>query len=344
MKFDLKIVFKGILIALCIFIAILLTARWIDRIFFRPQSVFARTVKGFEEQKDQIQILFMGQSDMKYAIISQAMPYKSYNFADLGGNYIGMYFKLKYYIDQMPRLKILVLGLPLPIFSSTRLNWAERRHFSLSNDFSYGYITNQDFRELYRMKGFIVVKQKISSFSPLLDKAQFKLFWRNLKKLIRNQPIQKTVVQDGYIRVLGSAVIEGQAEQRIQSHFGESHKNDFDKDLLSYFERILILCHQRGVKVVTLMIPTTDYFLKHAEKYITKDALYEKVLTNPKLSPYIYKHLDYLDLYAKDHALFVDADHLNYKGATVFSERIASELSKIMEEIHQKTSALTNPL
>ncbi len=333
MKFDLKIVIKGILIALCIFIGILLAARWVDRIFFRPESVFARTVKGFEEQKGQIQVLFMGQSDMKYAIIPKVMPFKSYNFAELGEGYIGNYLKLKYYIDEMPHLKMVVLSFSLPSFSSTRLNWAERRNFSMSNYFSYGYITHQDFKELYKTRGFIVVSQKISSFSPLLDKAQVRYFWRNLKKLIRNQPIQKTVMENGYIKVPVSAVIEEQAEQRIQGHFDKSHKNDFDKDLLSYFERILVLCHQRGVKVVTLMTPTTDYYIKHAEKYVTRSALYEKVLTNPKFSPYIYRNLDYLDFYAKDHTLFVDADHLNHKGATIFSERIASELSKIMEQI-----------
>ena len=332
MKFDLRVVLKGVVIALCIFVAILLVARGMDRIFFRPESVFARTVKGFEEQKDRIQILFMGQSDMKYAIIPKAMPYKSYNFAELGEGYIGNYLKLKHYIDQMPRLKVVVLGLSLPSFSSTRLNWAERRNFSMSHYFSYGYVTPQDFKELYKMKGLIVVSQKISSFSPLLDRAQFRFFWRNFKKLIRNQPIQKTDMEDGYIKVPVSGVIEGQAEQRIQGHFNASPKNDFDKDLLSYFERILLLCHRRGVKVVTLMIPTTDYYIKHAEKYMTKSAIYEKVLSNPRFSPYITKHLDYLDLYAKDHALFVDADHLNQKGATLFSERVASELSKVMEE------------
>ncbi|NWG03544.1 MAG: hypothetical protein HXY44_11885 [Syntrophaceae bacterium] len=310
-----------------------------DRILFRPESVFARTVRGFEEQKDQIQILFMGQSDMKYAIIPKVMPYKTYNFAELGENYIGNYLKLKYYIDQMPNLKIVVLGISLPSFSSTRLNWAERRHFSMFNYFSYGYIPYQDFKELYKTKGPIVVSQKISSFSPLLDKAQFRFFWRNIKKWIRGQPIQKTVMEDGYIKVPGSAVIEEQAMQRIQGHFDESHKNDFDKDLLSYFERILILCHQRGVKVVTLMIPTTDYYIKHAEKYVTKSAFYEKILTHPRFSPYITKHLDYLDFYAKDHHLFVDADHLNHKGATIFSERIALNLSTVMEQIQNPSSS-----
>jgi len=335
MKFDLKIVLKGILIALCIFVAILLAARFMDRIFFRPESVFSRTLKGFEEQKDQIQILFMGQSDMKYAIVPKAMPFKSYNFADLGENYIGTYLKLKYHIDQMPRLKMIVLGLSLPNFSSARMNWMERRNFTLSNYFSYGYITHQDFKELYKMKGFMVVGQKISSFSPLLDRAQFKFFQKNLKKWIRNEPIHKTTIEDGYIRVLGSGVTEGLAEQRVHSHFDGNNKDDFDRDLLSYFEKILILCHQRGIKVVTLMIPTTDYYLKYSEKYIDKAALYEKVLRNPKFSPYIYKNLDYLNLYVEDRTLFVDADHLNHKGATAFSERIASELSKIIESIQK---------
>jgi hypothetical protein len=316
--------------------AILLAARWIDRIFFRPESVFARTVRGFEEQKDQIQILFMGQSDMKYAIIPKIMSYPSYNFADLGENYIGNYLKLKHHVDQMPRLKIVVLGLSLPSFSSARLNWNERRNFSLSNYFNYGYITYQDFKELYKMKGSIVLRQKISSISPLLEKAQFRFFWRNMKKLIRNQPIQKTVIEDGYVKVSGSAVMEGLVARRVDTHFQKGDQDEFDKDLLFYFERILILCHQRGIKVVALMIPTTDYYLKQAEKYMTKDVLYEKVLMNPKYRPYIYRHLDYLDLYAKNHDFFIDADHLNYQGATVFSERIASELSKVMEEIHQK--------
>ena len=130
MKFGLKIILKGILIALCIYVGIILAARYIERILFRPESTFARTVKGFEAQKDQIQILFLGQSDMKYAIIPKAMPHKSYNFAELGENYIGLYLKLKHYIDEMPRLKIVVLPLPLESFASGRMDWIGQGYFS----------------------------------------------------------------------------------------------------------------------------------------------------------------------------------------------------------------------
>jgi hypothetical protein len=177
-----------------------------------------------------------------------------------------------------------------------------------------------------------VIKQKLTSFSPVLDRSQQRIFWENVWRLINKKPIERTVIQDGYqpIRLKG-IVNEKVASWTIQRHFRGD--NIFDKDLLLYFEKILTLCHERGIKVVTLAVPMTDYYIEQAEKYITKATLYEKVFSNPKFSYYIYKHLDYLGLYAKDHSLFIDADHMNHEGATAFSRLVASDLSKVMEEI-----------
>ena len=332
MKFGLKIILKGILIALCIYVGIILAARYIERILFRPESTFARTVKGFEAQKDQIQILFLGQSDMKYAIIPKAMPHKSYNFAELGENYIGLYLKLKHYIDKMPRLKIVVLPLPLESFASGRMDWIGQGYFPPY--FSYGYVTHQDFKELYNIMGFDVVRQKMASFSPMMDKRRMKIFWRNMRKFIRNEPIRMSEIEDGYFYSTPLSVLkEEHAIEKVGEYFRK--ENDFEKNLLSYFEKILILCHDRKVKVVTLTLPVADYYLKHAEKYVSKASLYEKVFLNPKFSPYIFKHIDCLELYAKDHSLFTDVEHLNYEGATLFSQRMASELSEVMEQIQK---------
>ncbi len=333
MKFDLKIIIKGIAIALCICIGIILAARVIDRTLFRPKSLFARTVKGFEAQKDQVQILFLGQSDMKYAIIPKAMPYKSYNFAEFGENYIGLYLKLKHYIDEMPRLRLVVLPLPLESFATGRARWIEKNYFP--QYFSYGYVTREDFKELYKIMGFDVVRPKTASLSPMLDKMQVRIFWKNIRKFIRNKRIEISKIEDGYFYSTPfSGVKEKHAIEKVHDYFRE--ENDFDKDLLSYFEKILILCHDRKVKVVTLTLPVTDHFLKYAEKYVSKADLYEKVLLNPKLSPYIFKHIDCLELYAKDHSLFIDVDHLNEKGAILFSQRIAREFAELMQQI-QKT-------
>lgn len=326
MKFDLKIVVKGILIALFIFIAVLLLVEVADRALFRSKSIFGRTVKDFEKQKSEIQILFLGQSDMKRAVIPEAMPFKAYNFAELGESFIETYYKLKYYIEEMPSLKVVVLPLPLASFSSFRTDRINSKYYS------YGYISFRDLWELYQTKGLLVVRQKIMSLSPLLDPGQMRVFWKNVRRLIKKEPIERAVIQEGYHRMtLKGIVNEKVATRSVQRHFRGD--NIFDKDLLLYFEKILTLCHQRGIKVVTLMTPVTDYYLKHAEKHVTKATLYEKVFSNPNLSRYIYKHLDYLNLYAKDHALFADGEHLNHEGAVAFSGLIVSDLSKIMGEI-----------
>ena len=326
MNFDLKIVIKGIFIAFCVFIAILLLVEVAERALFRPKSIFGRTVKEFEKEKGEIQILFLGQSDMKRAVIPELMPFKAYNFAELGESYIETYFKFKYYIDEMPSLRVVILPLPLGSFSSFR---ADRIG---NNYYSYGYISFRDLWELYQIKGTLVIGQKLASLSPMLDRNQMRTFWKNVRRLIKKQPIERAVIQEGYhLMTMKGIVNEKVAIKTIQRHF---YGHDiFDKDLLLYFEKILALCQTRGLKVVTLTTPMTDYYIKHAEKYITQAALYEKIFANPKFSSYIYKHLDYLNLYAKDYALFVDGDHLSHEGATLFSKQIASGLSKVMEEI-----------
>ena len=331
MKFDLKIIIKGILIALCIYIAALLAVGFADRILFEPKSIFARTVKGFEKQKGQIQILFLGQSDMKYAIIPKAMPYRSYNLAEGGENFVATYYKLKYYIDEAPHLKIVVLPLNLTCFSTARLEWVRGKNFT--KYFYYGYITYQDLRELYKIMGFKVVLKKLESILPLPDRKQLKTFWQNMGNLIRNKPIERSEIYDGYYKASGSGVTDKLAMESIQHRFRKKYK--FDEGLLTYFEKILVLCHRRGIKVVTLSIPVADYYIKHSEKYVTKTALYEKIITNPRFSPYIYQHIDHLDRYAKDHVLFKDVIHLNFEGATTFSKQVASDLSKIFEEIRK---------
>jgi hypothetical protein len=329
MKFDLKVILKGVLIGLCIYIGALLAVGYIDRILFEPKSVFARTVKGFEAQKDQIQILFLGQSDMKYAIIPKTMPYQSYNFAESGENFVATYFKLKYYIDKTPGLKIVVLPLNLTCFSTTRLEWVRGKHFP--KYFSYGYITYGDFRELYKLMGFKVVLKKIQSLLPFPDSRQLKMFSQNVRNLVRNKPIEKSEIDNGYFKVSGGNVSEEYAAEAVQHRFRKKYK--FDEGSLAYFEKILVLCHKRGVKVVTLLLPVTDYYIKHGEKYVTRATLYERVVANPRFSPYIYRHLDYIDRYAKDYTLFKNGDHLNFEGATIFSKQVASELAKIFEEM-----------
>jgi hypothetical protein len=181
--------------------------------------------------------------------------------------------------------------------------------------------------------GFKVVLKKIQSLLPFPDRKQMKTFWQNVGNLVRSKPIEKSEIHDGFFKDSGGKVEEESAREAIPYRFRKKHK--FDEGLLTYYEKILVLCHNRGIKVVTLAIPVTDYYITHGEKYVTRAALHERVVANSRFSPYIYRHLDYMDHFAEDHTLFKDVIHLNYKGATIFSQRVALELSEMMEQIQK---------
>jgi hypothetical protein len=110
---------KAAFIAFLVFIVVIFCLELTDRIVFRPKGIFARGVQDFEKQKNNVQIMFMGQSDMQYGIIPDILNYNAYNFAASNETLLETYYKLKYYIDDMPNLRLVVLPVSLPSFSSS---------------------------------------------------------------------------------------------------------------------------------------------------------------------------------------------------------------------------------
>ena len=317
--------FKAVCVAFLVVFIVVFSLELADRVLFRPESIFVRGVRDFEKQKSEIKILFSGQSDIQYDIIPDEFGYRAYNFAGGGESFLETYYKLKYYINNMPKLKIVVLPLALPSFSSFRANAIQWEYFA------YGYIKYNDIIELYKLKGLMVIRDKLLSFCPIIDRMTMINFLHNVKNLVKRQPIDKAEMYNGYLKNVGSYVSEEGAIIRLQRQF-DGH-NILDDDFLLYFEKILKLCKDNNVKVFILSLPVSGYYLEHSKKYINKDLLYRKVIDNPIYSKYIYKYLDLLDIYAKDDDLFLNQDHLNDKGALKISRLIAAEWSKPIQEI-----------
>lgn len=324
--------FKGACIALFIIFIFIFSFELIDRVVFRPKSIFARGVCDFEKQKSQIQILFLGQSDMQFDIIPDEFNYRAFNFAGSGENFIETYYKLKHYIYNMPELKIVVLPITFPSFSSYRADEIQWEYFT------YGYITYSDILELYRLKGPMVIREKLLSFCPIVRRIEMIDFLRNMKKLLTNQPIDKTEMFNGYVKNVGSNVTKKGALERVKRQF--KGQNLLDNNFLLYFEKILKLCNDHNIKVFILTLPFSNYYLEHSRKYIKKDFLYNNVLNNPTYSKYINRYLDLSEIYANNNDLFLNQDHLNHTGALKVSKLIASEWSKTIEEIMKSNKFL----
>ncbi|MBI4839174.1 MAG: hypothetical protein HY806_08575 [Nitrospirae bacterium] len=312
--------FKALCLALLIILIIVLCLEAADRIFFRPKSIFARTVSDFESKKSGVEVLFLGQSDMQFAIIPDRLNYSAYNFAAASENFTETYYKLEHYIKDMPNLKIVVLPLNFQSFSSYRADILQWEYFK------YGYISNSDLRDLYRLKGAVVLREKLISFCPIVRGIEMIDFMRNIKKLFTIQNIEKTEMSKGYLKYTGSDVTRDSAVKRASRHF--KGNNIFNEDFLLYFEKILKLCADNNIKVFILTLPVTDFYIEQAKQYVDKDVFYNKALDNPQYSKYIYKHLDLLEIYAGNHDLFLNSDHLNYNGAAKVTDIVAAELSR----------------
>lgn len=312
--------FKALCLAFLIILIIVLFLEITDRILFRPKSIFARTVSDFESRKNEIKVLFLGQSDMQFAIIPDRLNYSAYNFAAASENFIETYYKLEHYIKDMPKLKIIVLPLNFQSFSSYRADILQWEYFK------YGYISNSDLRDLYKLKGVVMLREKLLSFCPIVRGIEMIDFMRNIKKLFSNQNIEKTETYKGYLKYVGSDVTKDSAIKRATRHF-KGH-DIFNEDFLLYFEKILKLCGDNNIKVFILTLPVTDYYIEQSKQYVDKELFYNKALNNPQYGKYISKHLDLLEIYANNHDLFLNSDHLNYKGAMKVTDIVAAELSK----------------
>lgn len=324
-SFAMPVWIKAISIALLAFLTVMLSIEVMDRAVFRPKSIFARSVGDFEKQKEGIQLLFLGQSDVQFDIVPSEFKYRSYNLAGSGESFIETYYKLKHYIPYMPELKMVVLSVTMPTFSSYRANEIQWEYFA------YGYINFTDLMELYKIKGPMAIREKLLSFCPVVKRMPMINFLRNVKKLINKEPIGKTTLVQGHVENPGINATEEGALKRGKRQF--EGQNTFDDNFLLYFEKILKLCNDNNIKVFIVTLPVSSAYLENSKKYITMDMVHSKALNNPVYSKYIYRYLDLSGIYVNNNNLFLNQDHLNDNGALKVSKLISSEWSKPMDDI-----------
>lgn len=323
----LRLILKGVFIAVCICIVLILALEYTNRVFFLPKAIFTRQIKQFAQEKKEIQILFCGESSVQRDVNPEVFDYYTFNFACRGENYIETYYKLKYYIKSMPNLKIVVLPLTFSSFTSM---WPHK--MVKAEYYRYGYITYKNMMEMFGERGGKVFIEKISSFYSTFNKKNMETFLENIKKLLSKIAINEFQMHKGYIENVGSFVSNVKTSKRVKTAFLGS--DIYDENLLLYFEKTLRLCKGNNIEVVTLAYPLTGYYLEETKQYIAKEEFYRKILSDPKYKMYIRRHLDYSGVFIDNNGLFFDQDHLNNAGSEIFSKLVAVELSRIMNEIN----------
>jgi len=318
-----KAILKGLLlILLCLFL-IVGSIKAAQDILFDAKTIHHRKRADFKKKQKSIRLLFMGQSDMEAAVIPSLFVQKSFNYSESTEFFIGTYYKLKDCIQNMPLLETVVLPVSFGSFQSVFSKKVSAR--------SYEFINREDLRDLSELKGWRIYFQKYKPLKYILAHRQLKDFVHNIGRLMLSQPISKSVLTDGHMMLTGTSVTSDQARATVHRFFGNS-TSAFDADLLLYFKKILMLCHENNICVITVTLPKTDFYIDSASQYTTMKEVYENVLENSEYCRYIFYHFDYLTEMSNAHHLFNDANHLNYEGAQIFSIRFSEDINKVWQD------------
>jgi hypothetical protein len=220
----------------------------------------------------------------------------------------------------MTSLKLVVLPLDLHEFSSLH-----------SNRITFSIFWNKfiDYSELLKLKGPKVLKNKIGL--TLIDGVLGRhRFFINMATLIKQKVIGRRSVTDQKKKP-DKPLDKDKIFRRVQLQL--AGKNVFDKDLLHYFEKILNLCKEKNIPVVTLQCPLSRYYIEYAEEYVTVETMQRTILENKTFGELIYQNLNYAYFAIDNDLLFGDGDHLNSKGELIFSDYLDKDISRIIEEM-----------
>jgi hypothetical protein len=295
----LKLIHVAAFIAL--FILIFGGMEYVNRTYSVVKNQNYKILTNFFKQEKDTQILLLGDSHLEYGVNADLFKEKAYNLSLGGANFIQSYYLLKAVINDMPNLKLVVLPLDHNSFHPYKTDRFEI--FFLNRYF--------DYYELMRIKGPKILVKKFSFFTILDDTLG-----------------RKSLVEKVIWFVMGNESFRF----RRASGPGASKYDELDKDLMLYFDKILILCKEHHVAVVTISMPlrreTIDRFEERLYKieYIRKAVFHDSIYGS-----YIYEDLDYLFWNPDKKEIYLDGYHLNETGKDVFSRVLSKKFFELMQ-------------
>ena len=285
-------------------------------VFVGCRAELYKHLNKFINEKDQIEIVFLGDSHVADAIVPEYFKNKAFVLEYPGTNYIMFYYLLKHYIGQMPKLKMVVLEVDYNNFSSYRSN--AFRKFEFWNKFL-------DYNELVKIKGPGIILNKFKNITILDEELGRMNFFENIMVTL----VSKEKWQ--HIKESWPYNIEPTPVERAKLHFKNS--NPYDKDLILYYLKILELCKKNNILLLALHLPLSNEYSNEASKYVNIPELKHKLFLSEPYSEYIYKYFDYEKLYENDQALFKsNGDHITSYAAAMFSQMLAQEIAGVMRD------------
>jgi len=275
--------------------------------FYFPANEFEERLYELNFKKN-IDTLIMGDSYILCAISKKYLPEHFFMLAHKGEAINETYLKLKY-ITQKRKFKYLILEIPYHIFSSYRKGNEQIDKF-------IGLFGDKEIQSVFGITGFRLLFYKLAWQFPFFtwqNRVKFISwlilnFFKNLKFVSYKIPWH-TIPEKVRLEL---------ALNRIKEQFPDT-KNSVSEELIKLFNKIRRICQKKNIKIIGVRLPLSTEYLRKCP-----DAIKRKV--NDIINKSKVLVLDYSEYFIDRPDLFYNADHLNRKGAAVFTSIFTKDL------------------
>jgi hypothetical protein len=264
-------------------------------------------------------ILILGDSRADYSLNPVRIG-RAVNFSSHGESYIQNYYKFKYAMENAPSLRTVILPVDLHSFNGFR---SRRVFFDLEWQRYIDYLELWSFKKqrLYYLREWGALR-----FFGFRGKYQ-RFFGRYVQGL-RDKPLSQ--IDRGFRPRKGFFHLD---PKKRGSLYMASHQLQglvkFCPDMVFFFRRILDLARRNDMDVVLLRSPVTPAYMKVARKFLAVNRYYERVREITAGHPRIHFLFKQKMFQRNSTAYFFDAQHMNAKGARIFSDAVRRDLIRL---------------
>ncbi len=312
---------KKLIIKLIIFLLLLLAVNSLFNAIYTKKMVMNRF---FNTQDEQIKNY---QGTLKYLMIGSShncvnpqILGNSFNYATPNENYIKNYYKLKSLLETKNiHPEYIILNDELPLFSpfaSTRFKydsyWVKHvDYFELArkkndNDYIYKWFEGNYFSYVGKFKEILMSLYLLSDTNKVVNGYKQPPDLKNFADRKKSMEI---------------------ARSRARLYLSDyMHLN---KEMITYFNKIMALCRENGIKVVLLSMPVSNEYYNATFEVANVDQLNTEVDSLVRLYKDIAIQLNYEKVFFDHPEYFYNPDHLNPLGADSVSRLIKQDLEKL---------------
>lgn len=308
----------------------------------RQTGLFFRQVEWFSSPEVQPVVLFIGDSRMALNLDPELLPPGYYNWSYPGDTLRHMYLRASYALKTKPSIRYIVVGLEDLTLSAPRARLREAFNQMLFSDLV-------DLTEAYPPSARFLLRSAVLHHVPLINATYRRQLGEALandagRLLTGRQPEERLrlycgtprFAQDYSWRELDEATRHAETRETVDNLLGAENDVPEMRELLV---RFLQLAADHDVEIIGVRSPLSAPYRDAAKKY---DA--ESVKSFYRSMP-VSALFDYEETYADRIDYFRDEDHLNSRGATVYTRRLVTDLQRIVETPAGATAAcdITDP-